>query len=372
MIHYIYKIIFLRGYPTGRYYLGKRSYHGNDISKDKYTGSGKFPKTYFKMYGKREGDTYIKEIIEINPSAKINADREAIIIGDKWKTDPLCMNIIPGGGGGYENCAPKAILQYDFDGNVIGIYNSECDAADAVNATVSSSISKACINKTTIAHGYIWRFLEEPLTKKELLEINNRYVPINQYTEDGVFIRQWSSIKEAGETLGIDRTAIGMVCSGINNSRHTAGGFVWTRFNKPFINEKKVPYKGKRKIMQYDKFGNFINSYDSLAAGGRATNLNWQNIQDCCKKNSYVAGKYIWRFEGDIISKEDIIAAQNSLKEYDYFKLDKSGNIISKYNSLFEAAKENSVNYQNIQTAIKQNTKCKGYYWRKIERVTEN
>jgi hypothetical protein len=82
MIHYIYKIIFLRGYPTGRYYLGKRSYHGTDISKDRYTGSGNFPKEYFRIYGKREGDTYIKEIIEINPTVSINKDREKIIIGD--------------------------------------------------------------------------------------------------------------------------------------------------------------------------------------------------------------------------------------------------------------------------------------------------
>lgn len=83
MIHYIYKIIFLRGYPTGRYYLGKRSYPGDDISKDRYTGSGSFPKEYFKKYGKKEGDTYLKEILEINPSFKINNDREKEIIGDK-------------------------------------------------------------------------------------------------------------------------------------------------------------------------------------------------------------------------------------------------------------------------------------------------
>lgn len=81
MLHYIYRIDFLCGEP-GRYYLGKRSYHGVIIENDNYAGSGNFCFTYYKKYGKIYGVTYVKKIIEINTSKKINNDREKIIIGD--------------------------------------------------------------------------------------------------------------------------------------------------------------------------------------------------------------------------------------------------------------------------------------------------
>ena len=44
MIHYIYKITFLKGNPKGRYYYGKRTYRGKNILNDKYHGSGNFAK----------------------------------------------------------------------------------------------------------------------------------------------------------------------------------------------------------------------------------------------------------------------------------------------------------------------------------------
>ena len=81
-IHYIYKIIFLCGELKNRYYLGKRTYNGIDITKDKYHGSGNFCKSYFKKYGIVEGKTYIKEVLEVNDSIEINRNRELVIIGN--------------------------------------------------------------------------------------------------------------------------------------------------------------------------------------------------------------------------------------------------------------------------------------------------
>ena len=49
---------------------------------------------------------------------------------------------------------------------------------------------------------------------------------VNQYTKDGVFIKQWKSAREASESLNINRATIKMVCYG-RAQRHTAGGFIW-------------------------------------------------------------------------------------------------------------------------------------------------
>jgi len=94
--YYIYKITLLCGPLTNHYYIGKHVSNYND----KYTGCGKIVKAYLKEYGKVEGKTYVKEILEVNPDNLTNTLREKEIIGDKHKTDPMCVNLIPGGFGG--------------------------------------------------------------------------------------------------------------------------------------------------------------------------------------------------------------------------------------------------------------------------------
>lgn len=94
--YYIYKIHFLCGFPTGRYYIGKHIHYGT-LDTDKYAGSRNFCKAYYKKYGKILGETYLKEIIEINPSEDINSLREKELIGNLYISDPLCMNMVAGG-----------------------------------------------------------------------------------------------------------------------------------------------------------------------------------------------------------------------------------------------------------------------------------
>ena len=47
---------------------------------------------------------------------------------------------------------------------------------------------------------------------------------IHQFKKDGTFIKEWNSIKEAGETLGIDRGDISTCC---RERVKTAGKFIW-------------------------------------------------------------------------------------------------------------------------------------------------
>ena len=186
--YYIYKIHFLCGFPAGRYYIGKRTYVGKEISNDRYTGSGNFCATYFKKYGKIEGVTYIKEILEINPSKKTNDDHEAIWIGNLWDTDCLCMNQKPGGDGGggkgeassrwgqhhteeakkkisegNKGKCGKPVSQYDLDGNFIKTFNSVTEAAAALGLENGSSITQCCKRAKHFnqAGGYFWRYADD-------------------------------------------------------------------------------------------------------------------------------------------------------------------------------------------------------------------
>jgi hypothetical protein len=51
-----------------------------------------------------------------------------------------------------------------------------------------------------------------------------QFKPVLQLNKDETFIKEWISIKEAGETLKIGRSDISACCRG---KQRTAGGFVW-------------------------------------------------------------------------------------------------------------------------------------------------
>ena len=91
--HYIYKIT----RDDGRYYIGM---HSTDDLDDGYFGSGKRITRSIKKHGK---ERHKKEILEFLPSRVILKDREKQLITEEIRADPLCMNIAPGGGGGFSN-----------------------------------------------------------------------------------------------------------------------------------------------------------------------------------------------------------------------------------------------------------------------------
>ena len=96
MFFYTYKITLLKGSIAGHYYYGQ---HRTNNLNDGYAGSGRVIKDYFKKYPKIEHQTYIKEIISFYNSLEELNKAEFELIGDKYNTDPLCLNLIPGGTG---------------------------------------------------------------------------------------------------------------------------------------------------------------------------------------------------------------------------------------------------------------------------------
>lgn len=101
--HYLYKITLLCGSRKGYYYYGKHSTKkGRNPDSDIYWGSGTIIKEYIKKYGAIDGVTLHKEILEYNATVDENNSREQEVIGDRWKTEPLCINLKAGGTTGAE------------------------------------------------------------------------------------------------------------------------------------------------------------------------------------------------------------------------------------------------------------------------------
>lgn len=149
--YYIYKIHFLCGFPTGRYYIGKHIHYGT-LDTDKYAGSRNFCKAYYKKYGKILGETYLKEIIEINPSEDINSLREKELIGNLYISDPVTLKK-----SNYKG--KRKVSQYTMNDEYITTYNSIKEAADATESKWQS-IQRVCSGQRKSTNNYKWKYAD--------------------------------------------------------------------------------------------------------------------------------------------------------------------------------------------------------------------
>lgn len=54
--------------------------------------------------------------------------------------------------------------------------------------------------------------------------------------------------------------------------------------------------KWSKRVNQYDQFGNFISSFDSISEASSKTKIDLSGISKCCRGKKIQAGGYQWRF----------------------------------------------------------------------------
>jgi len=92
--HYIYRITCLK---NDRYYIGM---HSTDSLDDGYFGGGKRIKNSIRKHGK---NSHRKEILEFFENRGLLRQREIELVNEELLNDPMCMNLQPGGGGGFSS-----------------------------------------------------------------------------------------------------------------------------------------------------------------------------------------------------------------------------------------------------------------------------
>ena len=298
MIHYIYRIDFLCGKP-GRYYLGKHSFRYTNLDNCLYAGSGNFCKSYYKKYGKIKNVTYKKTILEENVDFETNRKREAEVIGDLWKTDPLCMNRCPGGGCVFAKT--KSVVQYDLEGNVLNEFESVVEAERSTNAV---KITGCCKGYNSTSGGFIWRFKDDSFDKyyvpKKIGEHKNKQ-KINQYNIDGKFIKTWESIADAAKEIG-NTTTTGVIRKCLNHSKkcNTAYGYRWEFYNGNTDDIEPLQVKSIHPVDQYDLEGNFIARHRSCQAASIATgHKHVEGIMKCAEGLQESSYGYKWKYVND-------------------------------------------------------------------------
>lgn len=137
---------------------------------------------------------------------------------------------------------------------------------------------------------------------KKVYEENSQ--SIDQYTLDKKFIKTWNSAAEASRNTGIDKSSIRKCCNG---KRNYINGFIWINSNDQLrlssINlsdrELKIAQKSNRKIVQKDKSGFVINTFNTCndAANQFCNYKDGANaISKCCRGKRKDFANYYWEY----------------------------------------------------------------------------
>jgi len=183
----------------------------------------------------------------------------------------------------------KPLHQYDLDGNWIKTWESRSLAVGELKKEISVTKSK----KPKISHNHIWSYdFYGPLTR--------RFHKVFKYSLNGLFISSYVNCQHAAKVNKLNSSNIDRC---IRGKTKTAYGYQWNSkyCDKiceviPNNHDKIVKQSGKR-IVQYDIYGNLINSFPSLGKAALSVSGNYENISKCCNGHSKTAYGYIWSFE---------------------------------------------------------------------------
>ena len=129
---------------------------------------------------------------------------------------------------------PKRVGKFDLSLNLLEIFPSTSEAAKKIGCN-SSSISDACLRKAKTIHGFIVRYIDFYTDEEKAIDTkidflkpdhskNHVYKKVYQYSEDGKFIKEYSSAKQAAEELNLKTKNIQYCCNG---HCKTSGGYIW-------------------------------------------------------------------------------------------------------------------------------------------------
>lgn len=161
-------------------------------------------------------------LIEQCDNPKLNEREQYWIKYYNTKVEKGGYNLTDGGDTN-SNRQCKHIYRYTLDGKYIDEFDSIADAAWELKIN-DSGISKAANGYLNQSHGYRWSFI-----KKDCLD--NCYKPnskeIKQYSKDGVYIRSFSSARQAAIEISNNPNGVANISAAARGERKTAYGFKW-------------------------------------------------------------------------------------------------------------------------------------------------
>ena len=197
---------------------------------------------------------------------------------------------------------------------------------------------------------------------------------ILQFSLEGIFIREYSSMREAAKVLKIGYGAIHYCLTG---RQKTGGNFKWRykidpNFDEgifdipPMINHRTLKLQP---VVQYTMEGEFVKEYASLEEAAEIRGIPAAIILLCIRGKQRSTNKYQWRLKKDAIKDGKIMDIDPARKQAGraVCKFDMDGKFIREYPSMADVARDEGVSREAISSRLERK-KCAGYQWRfKVE-----
>ena len=119
------------------------------------------------------------------------------------------------------------------------------------------------------------------------------YTKVKQYELDGTFIKEWDSIKEASEYIGIKRceSNISACCVGRKNRAY---GYIWRYSDDDKPIKPLIPYRAP--IDQYTVDGKYVATYKTIREASVKTGAHESGIGNVLHGRNKTCGGFIWKF----------------------------------------------------------------------------
>ena len=352
-VYFIYKYTF----PNGKVYIGQT-----------YKGSGRYgnPKKYYGTMVGNAMNKYLsfkKEIIKFCTKDEVDYWERFFIDEYQSNLRTKGYNRDSGGNNGKEfskelkgelsnahkNLQITSVLQYEKNGLFVKEWHSIKDASKTLGIE-RTNISKAIHEKTKSAGGFVWKAKEtyNPKIKR----------PIEQYSLDGKFIREWDNTELAENELKIKD-----ISRALRGRNKTAGGYQWkyASDDKAITPFKTLRVYQGRHVFQYDKSGKFVKEWQSSFAAGKALEIPHQHIDRVLKGSRKMTHGFIFTY-----TKEETIQPYNEDTKSFYkpvIQFSKDGKFIKEWPSIVSAERELNIHYGIGKCCNKKAKTAGGYKW---------
>lgn len=154
----------------------------------------------------------------------------------------------------------KIIYKYDISGKYLSYYRNSTEASKELNIEARTVRANAVLNYKTGKYYISYEKFDVLPIKERETKIN---VPVYQYELNGKFIREFSSVKNVTEELGIDKKGL---TTYINRSG-SYKGFQWsyTKLDSMENVEAKSKSSLPKRISQYTKEGELVKIWDTFS-----------------------------------------------------------------------------------------------------------
>lgn len=260
-------------------------------------------------------------------------EKEAEIVNKEFLKRPDVYNMALGGDGGDRGVQSKKVYMFSLKGELLKTFESQADAAKYVKKGVTS-IKRAIATKIKCAN-YYWS--ADINFKVDDFKFNIRDLNIYMYNANGNFLKEFKTIKETCNTVGISQSQL-KEC--LYYRVADKNGFYYSKYKtKTFSQSSDEAFKNE-KVYQYDKDGNFIKEFKNYIEAAKENKISIKEIMKALRLKESVNHMQFSFIKFDKMGKLNISYTKQYIKGREVEVYDIHGNFIEEFKTVAACKKK--------------------------------